>query len=442
MAQAPVTGPVVMLRVTVTSGSRRVDLLLPGSVPVAEMLPELARSVGLLDDGRAHGGFRLVTAAGRFLSPAGALDRQGVEDGAFLAVCAAADEEPPRVHDDVAEAMAEAVGTDLRPWPPEAARRAGLAAATLLMALGATALLTLGDPPAAGAVGLAGGLLAGAVVLSRIRHEREAAVALAWASTSYAAVAGVLLAPGALVGPPLAGAGAGVVAVGLLAIVGLETGRFLMVAPVTVGVVALGTGLLVQVTGVDEAVVLSTTLVLLVLAGTVLPWLALGATGVGVEGEPRHVAEIDLRRVRADARAASELLVATSAALGLLMVVVLPFSVRLGGAGTTLALVSCGLVLLRTRQHRTGAEVRVGLGSGLAGLAVVAVSVLVRWPGWRPTTAGILVLAGAVLFAATLLSVRWRVRRRRLGDVAETVGLVALLPLLVLAAGLPSSLGR
>jgi type VII secretion integral membrane protein EccD len=442
MRQAPVARPVVLLRVTVTSGSRRVDLLLPGSVPVAELLPELARSVGLLDAGRAHGGFRLVTAAGRVLSPADALERQGVEDGAFLAVCAAADEAPSRVHDDVAEALAEAVGTDLRLWPPEAGRRAGLGAATLSMVLGAIALLTLGDGLAAGAVGLAGGLLAAAVLLSRIRHEREAAVALAWTSTAYAAAAGVLLAPGALLGPPLAGAGAGAVAVGLLAIAGLESGRALMVPPVTVGVVALGTGLLVEVTGVDEAVVLSTTLVVVVLAGTVLPWLALGATGVGVEGEPRHAAEVDVQRVRADARAASELLVATSAALGLLMVLVLPSAVRLGVAGTALALVSCGLVLLRTRQHRTGAEVRVGLGSGLAGLAVVTVAVLVRWPAWRPTTAGILVVAGAVLFAATLLSVRWRVRRRRLGDLAETAGLVALLPLLVLASGLPSSLGR
>lgn len=442
MTQAAAARPVVLLRVTVTSGSRRVDLLLPGSVPVAELLPELARSVGLLDARHVPGGFRLVTAAGRVLSPADALERQGVEDGAFLAVCSAADEAPPRIHDDVAEAMADAVGSDLRPWLPEAGRRAGLGAATLLMVLGATALLTLGDTVAAGAAGLAGVLLAAAVVLSRVRHEREAAVALAWTSTAYAAVAGVLLAPGPLVGPPLVGAGAGAVAVGLLAITGLETGRALMVPPVTVGVAALGTGLLVQVADVDEAVVLSTMLVVLVLTGTVLPSLALGATATGAGAEPRHVAEVDLPQVRSDARTASELLVAISAATGLLMVLALPFAVRLGAAGTALAVVSCGLVLLRTRLHRTGAEVRVGLASGLAGVAVVAISVLVRWPGWRPTAAGTLLVAGALLFAATLLIVRSQAHRRRLGDLAESVGLVALLPLLVLASGLLSSFGR
>ena len=34
-----------LLRLTVASGTRRVDLMLPGAVPVAELLPELARSV-------------------------------------------------------------------------------------------------------------------------------------------------------------------------------------------------------------------------------------------------------------------------------------------------------------------------------------------------------------------------------------------------------------
>ena len=48
MSQAPV-GTSGLVRVTVTSGTRRVDLVLPGAVPVAELVPELARSVGLLD---------------------------------------------------------------------------------------------------------------------------------------------------------------------------------------------------------------------------------------------------------------------------------------------------------------------------------------------------------------------------------------------------------
>jgi hypothetical protein len=45
-----------LVRVTIASGSRRVDLVLPGSIPVAELVPELARSVGLLDASTVYGG--------------------------------------------------------------------------------------------------------------------------------------------------------------------------------------------------------------------------------------------------------------------------------------------------------------------------------------------------------------------------------------------------
>ena len=47
-----------LVRVTVSSGTRRVDLVLPGAVPVAELVPELARSVGLLDAATVYGGYR------------------------------------------------------------------------------------------------------------------------------------------------------------------------------------------------------------------------------------------------------------------------------------------------------------------------------------------------------------------------------------------------
>ncbi|MSZ76657.1 MAG: type VII secretion integral membrane protein EccD, partial [Actinobacteria bacterium] len=56
MSQAPLTAT-GLVRVTVASGTRRVDLVLPGSVPVAELVPELARSVGLLDALTVHGGY-------------------------------------------------------------------------------------------------------------------------------------------------------------------------------------------------------------------------------------------------------------------------------------------------------------------------------------------------------------------------------------------------
>src|SRR5689334_17554153 len=143
MSQAPASssGASGLVRVTVASGTRRVDLVLPGSVPVAELVPELARSVGLLDAATVYGGYRVVTAEGRELAAETGLITQGIEDGGLLMVTAGVDETPPRIYDDIVEAMTDVVERDLRPWAPASGRRTALVAAGLLMALGAVALL-------------------------------------------------------------------------------------------------------------------------------------------------------------------------------------------------------------------------------------------------------------------------------------------------------------
>ena len=104
-----------LVRVTIASGSRRVDLVLPGSIPVAELVPELARSVGLLDASTVYGGYRLVTQEGRILVNNAGLTMQGIEDGGLLTVTAGVDEKAPRVYDDVVEAMADVVENELQP---------------------------------------------------------------------------------------------------------------------------------------------------------------------------------------------------------------------------------------------------------------------------------------------------------------------------------------
>ncbi|MGZ4455281.1 MAG: type VII secretion integral membrane protein EccD, partial [Nocardioides sp.] len=176
------------------------------------------------------------------------------------------------------------------------------------------------------------------------------------------------------------------------------------------------------------------------------PWLALGATGTTVEqlftteditADPD---EIDPTSVGADARVAHEILVAVSATVGVLLVLVAPLAVSLGLAGTLLALVACLVVMLRTRQYRTGSEVLVGLVSGIVGLVSVAVSLLWMHPEWRPTAAVALAAAGGILLAVTLLPATPSVRRGRFGDVAESVSLLALLPLLVVAVGIFASI--
>ena len=448
MSQAP-TGASGLVRVTVTSGTRRVDLVLPGAVPVAELVPELARSVGLLDAVTVYGGYRLVTQDGRALATDSGLTIQGVEDGGVITVAAGVDDEPPRVYDDVVEAMTDVVERDLRPWDAAAGRRTALWAAVALLSLGAGALLLQhgSDIAAAATLVVAVVLVLGAVVLSRVQDETDAAVTVGLVGCGYAAVAGLMLGWGApFFGTPVAAAGGAALAAGLVAALGLGESRSLLLPPVVVGGVFLATGLVMRSSSYDASVVLTTVLALVVIAGSVFPWLALGATGTSVDQlfSTADIAndpdEIDPQRIAADARVAHEILVAVSATVGLLLVLVSPLAVSLGLAGTVVAVLACVVVMLRTRQYRTGAEVLVGLVSGVLGLLSIALSVLWLHPGWRPGAAVALAVTGAVLLALTLLPQGTSVRRGRLGDVAETVALLALLPALVLATGVFSAI--
>ena len=447
MSQAPVSTS-GLVRVTVASGTRRVDLVLPGAVPVAELVPELARSVGLLDSATVYGGYRLVTSEGRRLAADSGLTLQGVEDGSVITVAAGVDDPVPAVYDDVVEAMTDVVEHELKPWAPESGRRTALTAATLLMALGAVALLVQsasGDSalPAYAASVVAVALVAGAVVLSRAQAEPEAAVTVAWIAGGYAVTAAVMFAEDQDdLGHRLAAAGAALAVVGLVCLIGLGAGRTLLIPAVVVGAVLGVCGLLVERAGADPEVLLTCVLAFVVLVGSVFPWLALGVTGTTVDqlfsaaditADPD---DVDPARVAADARVAHEILVAISATVGILLVVTAPRAVELGVQGTLLVVVASLVVMLRTRQYRTGSEVLVGLASGILGLLATGVAVLQMHPEWRPTLAVVLAGTGAALLALTLLPSGPSVRRGRFGDVLETVCLVALVPLLVLAIGL------
>src|SRR3954453_23776657 len=320
VSQAPVSTS-GLVRVSVSSGTRRVDLVLPGSVPLAELLPELARSVGVLDAATVYGGYRVVTAEGRELVPETGLLTQGVEDGGLLTVSAGVDDAPPRIYDDIVEAMIDVVERDLQPWAPASGRRTALVAAGLLMALGAVALLIQYTSLLAGvaAAVVAVTLVAGAIVLSRAQHEAEAAVAVAWMGCVYAALAGLMLVlrqDGDFFGYPVACAGAGALVAGLVCVVGLGEGRTLLLPPVVVGAIFLASGLLTRAGSFDPAVVLTTALAFVVLAGSVFPWLAVGVAGTknrplvapaDITADPD---DIDPLRVRADARIAHQILVA------------------------------------------------------------------------------------------------------------------------------------
>jgi len=53
-----------LMRLSVQWESERIDVGVPGGVPIAEVLPSLTRRLRMLDSHSASSGFRLVQAAG------------------------------------------------------------------------------------------------------------------------------------------------------------------------------------------------------------------------------------------------------------------------------------------------------------------------------------------------------------------------------------------
>src|SRR6478609_6085108 len=210
-APASTTSVGTLVRVSVTAGDRRLDLGIPGAVPMAEVVPGLARALGLLDAATAHGGYRLVRADGTPIDSARSLLAEGVEDGAVLTLESGARRDAERIYDDVVEAVADAVENQYAPWTP---RDSALSAAW-----------------AAGALLLAGAaLLLGADQASLVPPVVAALAALL--ALVLAAVAGLTAGSGAPSwGWPAALAGTGVLVAGLLGMPALVDRRELSAAP-------------------------------------------------------------------------------------------------------------------------------------------------------------------------------------------------------------------
>jgi type VII secretion integral membrane protein EccD len=435
-------GPWGFVCVSIASCTRRVDLVVPGAVPVAELVPELARSVGVLDAMTVYAGYRLVRQDGRVLANDSGLISQGVEDGHVLTVAAGVHDEPVRVYDDVVEAMSD-VDRDFKPWNAAVGRRITGWVAVGALAMGAGALLPEHGSRTATAVSVVVtfALVLAGVVLSRVQRATGAAVTVALVGCGYAAVSGLMLAWSTpFLGSPVAYAGGGALVAGLVAVLGLAEGRSLLLPPVITGAAFVATGLLVDTARCAGAVAFSVVLVLVVMAGSGFPWLALGTTGTRVEPllmtvDIDETFAIDPARIRVDAKVAHEILVGMSAAVGLLLVLLSPVAVSLGPAGALIAML-CSLVeMLRARRNHHAVEVLVGLTSGVSGLLATVVSAWWIHPAWRPATAISLVLTGIALLTFTRLPPGTSVRRKRLGDLIEKLGMLSLLPALVVATG-------
>ncbi|GEL96321.1 type VII secretion integral membrane protein EccD [Cellulomonas composti] len=440
-------GPVgTILRVTVAAGTRRIDLGVPGTVAVVDVVPGLARALGLLDTATVYGGYHLVTVDGVVLDPARSLTAEGVLDGSVLTLETGASRAEPRVYDDVVEAVADAVENRYRPWTPRDSALGAAWGAVALVVAAALLLLAAGPtdpfPPVLAAVGALLVLVSGAVV-ARVGREPAAGHVLVLAAGVPAAVAGLTAgtaAPGW--GWPAAAAGGALVLAGLLAIPALVEHRELTIAPTGLGFALAVTGLIVGTTDAQPSQVLAIVVAVVLTASIGVPWLALASTPLRVVS-PRSDAEIlldpapiDAQVVRRQLDSGIRLQVALRVAVGVLALLAAPEVVGAGTAGTLLLVVGFVGLLLATRQSYPRADVLLVVAEGIVGLALTVLVAAVIHPERRGTLVALATVAAAVLVGVGLVAPRRRIALTRLGDVLEMLALASLLPLGVVAAGL------
>jgi ESX secretion system protein EccD len=228
----PVTHPATitsgsgLTRVTLHTTQRRVDVALPGSVALAELLPELLHhaGIGLADDGEQHGGWALRRADGTGLDEGKALNQLGVRDGEILHLVPAREQWPELEYDDVVEAIAAGARRRGAAWTPNATRISTLAGAGLLLLAGVVSLLRGGpdwDPGAYMSLTVAVLLLVGGVLASRAYGDGVAGSALAGFALPYAFAGGALLLhgdPGVGVVPGMTWLGSAELLVGCVAV--------------------------------------------------------------------------------------------------------------------------------------------------------------------------------------------------------------------------------
>lgn len=433
-----------LLRLSVQSEGRRLDIAIPAQVPVIEFLPGFARSLGVLDASMTSAGYALQRADGSTVDPSLGASAQGIVDGEVLTLVRGGLVAQPRVYDDIVEAVIDATAQQNRPWTTRDNARTALAVSLALLGVCAVLLLAAGRALPFGALVAGGGavvLLVVSAVVARL-GQREAGQGLGMAASVFAAVAGFLAIPASvdMWGWPLAAAGGGAFIVAGVALALTRERAELQLTPLVAGG-ALG------VTGTLAAFFPAPTVwtlmvgVVATLAGA-LPWLAMSTTRLRVFS-PQNDVEIfaDPQPIDADDIAArvaqgKRILIALRLALAVAIIVATPLVAAQNATGAIVCALAFAGMMFPSRQTYARSGVLTVMATGILGLVVAGVVASLAQPGLRIGILVVLLIATVSVVTVTLLAPKTRLRLIRVADTAELLVLAALLPLAVISSGL------
>lgn len=441
---ATATATRALIRLSVQSEGRRLDIGIPAQVPVVEFLPGFARSLGVLDPSMTYAGYALHRADGTALDPSAGVAAQGVEDGEVLTLVRGGLVAQPRVYDDIVEAVIDATAQQNRAWTPKDNARTALTVSLTLLGVCAVLLLAAGPSLGFGALMAGGGaiaLLSVAAVVARL-GQLEAGQGLGVAAAVFAGLAGYLSVPASfdLWGWPLAAAGGAAFIVAGIALALMPERAEVQLAPLaaggTIAVVASLAAVLPPASVYALAVGIIGTL------SGALPWLALSSTRVRVIS-PQSDAEMFVDPVPIDAEDVARrmalgrrILIALRLALGIVILAATPLVAAQDAVGAALCTLAFAGMMFPSRQTYARSGVLTVMAIGTVGLAVTGLTVALAQPDLRVTLLVVLTVATVCVVTVTLLAPKTRMRLLRVADTVELLALAALLPLGVIASGL------
>ncbi|MEV7873577.1 type VII secretion integral membrane protein EccD [Microbacterium sp. NPDC089188] len=433
-----------LLRLSVQSEGRRLDIAIPAQVPVIEFLPGFARSLGVLDASMTSAGYALQRADGSTIDPSLGASAQGIVDGEVLTLVRGGLVAQPRVYDDIVEAVIDATAQQNRPWTTRDNARTALAVSLALLGVCAVLLLAAGRALPFGALVAGGGALVLLVVSAVVARlgQREAGQGLGMAASVFAAVAGFLAIPASfdMWGWPLAAAGGGAFIVAGVALALTRDRAELQLTPLVAGGALGVTGTLAAFFPAPTVWTLMVGIVA-TLAGA-LPWLAMSTTRLRV-ASPQNDVEIfaDPQPIDADDIAArvaqgKRILIALRLALAVAIIVATPLVAAQNATGALVCALAFAGMMFPSRQTYARSGVLTVMATGILGLVVAGVVASLAQPGLRVGILVVLLVATVSVVTITLLAPKTRLRLIRVADTAELLVLAALLPLAVISSGL------
>jgi type VII secretion integral membrane protein EccD len=436
-----------LARVTISAPQRRVDVALPDSVPLAELLPELLQhaGAGLADDGERHGGWLLRRADGTTLSAATGLAGQGVHDGAVLHLVPARATWPELEFDDVVEAIAAGARRQGVAWSPAATRATALAAGGAGLAVGLVAAVRWDVPLAAAVVAVA--LVVAGSVASRAYGDSLVGATLAAFGLPFAAVVGWLGAPdpATAAGRTLIGAVA-LLLTSLVAAVGVAHLLRLFVAGATAGLLGAAAALLATVTRPAAAAAIALAVLVAGVAGLPLLAIRLGKLPMPVVALPGDLAASGRGLGAAPDR--SRVFTAVARTDEVLTGMLLGCAIVVGGAslvlarsgdvsGLILVAVAATALLLRARIFVTVRQRLPLIGAGLAGFVLLALFA----PGGAVGGLALVTFVSAAALVVALAGARAATQPTspylgRAADLLDVLCVISVVPLACAVLGL------